>query len=146
MTIIELISEKNVTLYRINKDTGIPYTTLSDLANGKTSLDNISLRTFRALSHYMGYTMDELYSLIMSEPPALTNPYKALPVELNESINELVDAINRKQKLIDCELSQVLGDINMSESWGLIDSQLAKELREKYVYEILEGLENGQIL
>ena len=72
--------------------------------------------------------------------------HNKLPEELNESIEQLIHAVNSKQELVDCEVSQVLADINMSESWGLISTGLlAKELRYYYVYSITEG-EHGSIL
>ena len=71
--------------------------------------------------------------------------HNKLPEELNESIEQLIHAVNSKQELVDCEVSQVLADINMSESWGLISTGRAKELRGYYVYSITEG-EYGSIL
>ena len=69
--------------------------------------------------------------------------YPNLPKELEESIDALIKAVDAGDELIDCELSQVLGDINMSESWGLIDSVLAKELRSYYVFDTLDELRKG---
>lgn len=62
-----------------------------------------------------------------------------LPVDLDKSVDQLINAINSDKKLIDCELAQLLGDINMAESWGLINSGLAKELREYYIDTILRS-------
>ncbi len=75
----------------------------------------------------------------------LKNWYNSLPVELNDSINTLVSAYHSGKRPLDCELSQVRGDINASESYKMIDSGLAKELRQRYFYDFLEG-KYGEVL
>lgn len=44
MTFKELLIKKNITGYGVAKSTGIPYTTINDLINGKTIIQNISLK------------------------------------------------------------------------------------------------------
>ncbi len=75
----------------------------------------------------------------------LVNDYKDLPIELNESINTLISAYYSGERPLDCELSQLRGDINASESYRMIDSGLAKELRQRYYYDFLEG-KYGEVL
>ena len=71
--------------------------------------------------------------------------YDNLPPILDGSINDLISAINSKQRLVDCEVSQVLGDINAHESYGIINSGLAKELRSYYIDDVVRG-KYGQVL
>ena len=68
-----------------------------------------------------------------------------LPKELNGSIDALILAINSGKYPADCEVSQVLGDINASESYGLIDTGFARKLREIYVKDVVRG-KYGQVL
>lgn len=68
-----------------------------------------------------------------------------IPDILRNDINELLTGIENSDSLIDCYLSQLLGDINMAESWGLINGELAKELRKTYIDDIIGG-KYGQIL
>lgn len=65
--------------------------------------------------------------------------YDNLPTELDSSITTLIDSYNKGKYPLDCEISQVLGDINASESYRMISSSLAKELRQCYVYDFTEG-------
>ncbi|MCR5404038.1 MAG: hypothetical protein K6E91_09530 [Butyrivibrio sp.] len=92
------------------------------------------------MSAYLGLTMDALYSRLDKAGILRLKKQPNLPSELDESINDLISAVNNGKELIDCELSQVLGDINMSESWGLIDSLRAKELRKYYVFDVLDEI------
>ena len=59
---------------------------------------------------------------------------------LEQDIENLINAINSNQKLIDCELSELLADINQCESCKLIDGHTAKILRDYYIN---EGWRNG---
>lgn len=52
---------------------------------------------------------------------------------LEKDIDMLVDAINSRKSLIDCELSELLGDINQCESCKIIDGYTAKLLRNYYI-------------
>ena len=44
MTFKELLEAKNITGYALSKNTGIPYTTINDLINSKTIIQNVSLK------------------------------------------------------------------------------------------------------
>ena len=56
-----------------------------------------------------------------------------LPYILDKDIDELINVINSGQKLYDCEMGEVLGDINQCESCKLIDSITAQLLRDYYI-------------
>ncbi len=71
--------------------------------------------------------------------------HEGLPKELDVAIDELVEAVNKGKYPADCEVSQLMGRINMCESWRLISSGTAKELREYYIDGVLGG-KYGQVL
>ena len=50
MNFKDLLLEKNITGYALSKTTGIPYTTINDLMNGRTIIQNISLKHAIAIS------------------------------------------------------------------------------------------------
>ena len=62
---------------------------------------------------------------------------------LERDIDALITAVNSGQKLIDCELSELLADINQCESCHIIDGHTANLLREYYVR---GGWYNGCVL
>ncbi len=75
----------------------------------------------------------------MESQERLIKIHNELPEELDKSVDLLIEAINNNKPLVDCELAQLLGDINMSESCGFIDSGFAKELRKYYIDDVLGG-------
>ena len=56
------LDNKGVSVYRVSKDAGIPYSTLCDLVSGKTDINNANVRTLALLASYLGITMDDLYN------------------------------------------------------------------------------------
>lgn len=60
MTINEIISQRGLSMYKLAKASGIPYTTISDICSGKTSIENCSSITLYKLSKVLGSSMENL--------------------------------------------------------------------------------------
>ena len=60
MNINYIINEKNISKYKLSKDTNIPYSTISDICNGKTTLENCNAKTVYELSKYFKCSMEDL--------------------------------------------------------------------------------------
>ena len=60
MLITELMKEKNITKYRLSKNSGIPYTTINDICNGRAQLEKCSAETIYYISKELGVSMESL--------------------------------------------------------------------------------------
>lgn len=60
MTINEIMKSRNISKYRLSKNSGIPYTTLSDIISGKAVLSKCSAETVYKLSQELHVSMEEL--------------------------------------------------------------------------------------
>lgn len=60
MMISEIMQKRNISKYRLSKNSGIPYTTLIDIINGKARLEKCSAETVYKLSHALNIPMEEL--------------------------------------------------------------------------------------
>lgn len=60
MMINELIEQKNMTKYRLSKNSGIPYTTINDICSGRAQLEKCSAETIYRLSKELGVSMETL--------------------------------------------------------------------------------------
>lgn len=60
MTIKELLESKNITQYRLAKDSGIPYTTVNDIFSKKAQLEKCSAETVYRISKVLGVSMESL--------------------------------------------------------------------------------------
>lgn len=56
----KLVRKSGKSLYKINKETGIPYTTLSELFTGKKSVNHIATQTVYKLCLYFNCDISEL--------------------------------------------------------------------------------------
>lgn len=56
----EWIEQKNISLYRLSKNSGIPYSTISDICSGKTQIEKCSGETIYKLAKELDITMEEL--------------------------------------------------------------------------------------
>ena len=63
MTFKQLLENKKITSYRLAKETGIPYATISDIVNSKTNVKNISLKHALAIADYLQIDIRFLASL-----------------------------------------------------------------------------------
>lgn len=62
--LLDLLSKKNVTLYKLSEETGIPYTNLNKLKNGIQDINNCSVKDIYKLALYFGCTIEDLLNPI----------------------------------------------------------------------------------
>ena len=59
----DYLKEHNISLYRLSKNTGIPYSTISDLAGGSIHISRCSAGNLHLIAQELHLSMDEVYSL-----------------------------------------------------------------------------------
>ena len=57
MIVNELMIKKNISMYRLSKNSGIPYTTINDICSGKAQLEKCSAETVYKLSKELDVSM-----------------------------------------------------------------------------------------
>ena len=82
MNLKQLCKEKGTNINKLADKVGVPPSTLYAISRGDTTLDNVGVSTFIAISSELGYTTDELYSLLSGEPESS---------QLSSDEQELVD-------------------------------------------------------
>lgn len=60
MTIRNVLREKNMSIYRLSKASGVPYATVNDICNGKVHLEKCSAETIYRLAKALDVSMEEL--------------------------------------------------------------------------------------
>ena len=60
MTFKELLKEKNITGYELSKRSGIPYSTISDLINGKTYIGNVTIKNGISIANALNMDVEDL--------------------------------------------------------------------------------------
>ena len=60
MTVQELIKQKNLSMYRLAKNSGVPYATVNDICSGKAKLEKCTAETVYKLATSLDVTVEEL--------------------------------------------------------------------------------------
>ena len=128
MTFLDLLSEKKTTVYSLSLDSGVPRTTLADIASGKADILECSGKTLLAISKTLNVSIEDLLSLEREEEKT------TLPGFLYESIKDYRKAIRKDSTLIDCYSDQLNSSINVAEVENLISKELADRLRKRYFW------------
>ena len=126
ITFLDLLSEKKTTVYSLSIHSGIPRTTLTDIASGKADILECSGKTLLAISKSLNVSIEDLLSLEREEAKTL------LPGFLLDSIKEYRKAIRKDSTLIDCYSDQLNSNINIAEVENLISKEQANRLRTRY--------------
>lgn len=63
----EILKEKNFTMYKLSKMSGVPYSTISDICTGKTKLEKCSAETIYKVAKALKVTMEELLAPYVEE-------------------------------------------------------------------------------
>ena len=77
----DYLQSNNKSIYAIAKESGIPYSTLNDLAGGKVPIDQCRTGLTRRLAGALGLSMEEVYRLCVEEPVTVTTSY-GIPAEI----------------------------------------------------------------
>ena len=126
MTFLDLLAEKKTTVYALSLHSGVPKTTLTDIASGKADILECSGKTLLAISKSLGVSIEVLLLLEREESKTL------LPEFLQESISEYRKAIRKDSTLVDCFSDQLNSSINVAEVENLISKEQANRLRLRY--------------
>ena len=60
MTIQEALQSRNMSIYKLAKTSGVPYSTANDIVNGKTQLEKCSAETVYRIANTLNLSMEEL--------------------------------------------------------------------------------------
>ncbi len=128
MTFQDLLAEKKMTVYLLSKESGVPKTTLTDIASGKADILECSGKTLLAIAKVLKVKIETLLLLEREESKTL------LPQFLLDSISEYRKAVRKESTLIDCYSDQLNSSINVAEIENLISKEQASRLRARYFY------------
>ncbi len=140
MTINELLRNKGISRYRLSKESGLAWATLTDLCSGKTKIERCSAVTLSKLAKALELPMEELLLLdsetvkdAQGKPKDKKYLETCLPESLQKAIADYVQGEKEQVSYMDCLWGELYGSINACQ-WGeKITKEQADYLREKYL-------------
>ena len=145
MNLQTLLTQKNMTMYRLSKISGVPKTTVIDICSGKSSIEGCNAKTVYQLSKALGCPMETLMTIDNADyerdtglPKDKAYLEKGLPKYLQISLDnmkkswEIEDGGKRDLHwdLYWCELN---ADINSAENDRVLSTEQANYLRKVYL-------------
>ena len=99
MNLQTLLTERNMTMYRLSKISGVAKTTVIDICSGKSSIGGCNANTVLQLSRALGCSMEELmqidnayYDRNTGKPKDESYLEKGLPKYLSDSLCAMIEA------------------------------------------------------
>ena len=77
MLINELIRKKNISKYRLSKDSGVPQATINDICSGKADLEKCSAGTLYRISRILGVTIEDILEAPKAERRSSFETFKS---------------------------------------------------------------------
>ena len=71
----DYLKKQNISVYALSKESGIAYSTLNDLVNGKVPIDRCRVSLLRSLSSSLNLSMDEFYEICCSDSKCVSSSY-----------------------------------------------------------------------
>ena len=143
MEIQKILNEKNMSMYRLAKISGVPKTTVSDICSGKSSIEGCNVGTVYRIAKALGCTMEDLvescrYDDQTGLPKDQAYLEKGLPPYLEKSLRamkhswQVIDS-GGKDMLWDAKWCELNADINAAENECCISKPQADYLRREYL-------------
>ena len=145
MNLQTMLAERNMSMYRLSKQSGVPKTTVIDICSGKSSIEGCNAKTVMLLAKALNCTMEELMRIDTANYDAETglpkdDSYleKGLPAYLQQSVEAMVKSWEIEDNgghdlhwdIYWCDLT---ADINAAEVEQEISGEQAWYLRRKYL-------------
>ena len=98
MTVQGMLKEKQMSVYRLAKDSKVPYATLNGICNGKTRLEKCSAETVYRLAQALNVPMEALLAPCMVKRPSFENFKSAVCHRVREQgdIAFIIDTLERR--------------------------------------------------
>lgn len=95
MSIRDTIKEKNITVYRLAKTSGLPYATVNDIYNGKTRLEKCSAETVYKIARALSVSMEDLLAPCFVKRSSFENFKSSICHQVKElgDIDFIIDTI-----------------------------------------------------
>ena len=145
MNLQTMLNQRQMSMYRLSKISGVPKTTVIDICSGKSSIDGCNAKTVFQLSKALGCSMEDLmridtanYNKDTGLPKDDSYLEKGLPDYLQKSLAAMIGSwriedSGKRDLHWDIHWCDLNADINSAETEQEISSEQAWYLRRKYL-------------
>lgn len=131
----DYLKENNLSIYSLSKKTGIPYSTLNDLCNGKVEIENCKVDLLLKLSSALSLSLQETMDICKNEMSfyvGLLNDYASIHVKnkrFKVQFDYLGEHIEHDLCKVNDENKEYIYDVAL---WDVEDYINDHELKKRY--------------
>lgn len=138
-----LLEERGISVYRLSKESRIPYSTLNDLVNHKLPIENMRCGQVRALAEKLNMDMDSLYEMCSYTPCVVSQKY-GIHADISVKHKCFWLTFQRNGKTYDSEILAACTDafryLDIFAEWKLNEILEKLEMEETYEAVLAEAL------
>ena len=99
MTIQDVLKSRNMSIYRLSKESRVPYATCNDIVGGKAQLEKCSAETIYRLAHALQISMEELLAPCFLKRSSFENFKSTICHRVKEKgdIDFIIDTLESKE-------------------------------------------------
>ena len=99
MTIQDMLRERNMSIYKLAKSSGIPYATCNDLVSGKARLEKCSAETVYKIANALNVSMESILSPCFVKRSSFENFKSTICHRVKElgDIDFIIDTLDRQE-------------------------------------------------
>lgn len=101
-----LLEEKGISIYKLSKESQIPYSTLNDLVNHRLPIENMRCGQVHALCDVLHMDMDSLYKMCSFVPRVFSDKY-GIPADIQVKHKTFQLSFQRNGKIYESEIAPV---------------------------------------
>jgi DNA-binding Xre family transcriptional regulator len=139
MNLANYLSERNISIYTLSKNSGVPYATCYNLAKGKSDVEECRVSTIRRIASALGVSPSEIIDgtlpavkkHLMIRDSVSLDPL-SLPSSLRVYISELERLDEKGDSLFYAMAESMLTEADREEHEGLISRTTLEKLYLKY--------------
>ena len=105
----QYLKDHNMSIYALSKESGVAYSTLNDLANGKVDINQCKVALLRALSLALDLTLDEVIGICSPEEIEM-HTAQGIDVKISVKNKSYHAHFVYDEKMVDLELCKVRED------------------------------------
>ena len=105
----DYMKNNGISVYSLSRKSGVPYSTLNDLVNGKVNIESCKVGLLCALSAALRLSLDDTYSLVRTPDKVYVNAYD-ITVALNVRNKTYYAVFEYQGEPVELELCKVNDD------------------------------------
>ncbi|MBO5069869.1 MAG: helix-turn-helix transcriptional regulator [Roseburia sp.] len=124
----EFLNQKKISIYKLSQTSGVPYSTLNDIVNGKIDISNCKAGSLKRIADSLEISMDELYDICSTTQYIISEKYG------------IAGKITVKDKKYDLSFSYNGSEVTFTlYSVNAISTRYIKEISEWRIDEYIEN-------